>query len=244
MNWVWLAVRLTGIALGIITLLGFASGYLGVEFKPYFKNVLDWLEKHLVDFIVRPEEIEWALDYLRQHFAWVPKPEPQWKYLYTLTALVLMSMARTLIGSGVQDRWLKFPIALVCSLVPAVFAGTMPIGSLATATWPVLGMSVGVSLFVTLRPVSGWQATIVIANIALAAVSAPVLYFGARGENALMLVVPALFVGFVGFAMLVAILLISKGTLWQRLQRPTAITGLEILGTLGGALFLGYLFAA
>lgn len=142
MNGVWLALRLTGIALGIITLLGFASGYLGVEFKPYFKNVLDWLERHLVDFIVRPEEIEWALDYLRQHFVWVPRPEPHWKPIYTMLALLTLSHAR----HGMP--WYAIPLALIFSLVTAVYSGTVGMNTAEVQTFALVSFTLFLSAFV------------------------------------------------------------------------------------------------
>ena len=231
----WVLVRLMGIALGIVTLLGFASGYLGVEFKPYFKNVLDWLEKHLVDFIVRPEEVEWALDYMRQHFAWVPKPDAHWKPIYTLSALFMLSMARH------GRLWYLVPIALACSLVPAVFAGTMPVGSVAVVFWPLAGFIAFVAILGVLQ--GNWRAALLSAAFA-AALAAAGYFIGNTGEGTIALVVLAALVGAMGLGFLVLTLLFTEGTLWQRLQYPFAAIGLDITATLGLALAIGYLVAA
>lgn len=235
MTGVWLAVRLTGIAIGIITLLGFASGYLGVELKPYFKNVLDWLEQHLVDFIVRPEEIEWALDYLRQHFAWVPKPEPHWKPIYTLSALLLLSVARH------GGTWYAIPVALACSLLPAVFAGTVPVGSPAVAGLPFAGLCAFAAVAFALPGKWGHALVYLIGAAAFATIS----YFADNTvEGTDLLVLAAAFAGFAGFLLLVSGLLSAKGTIVQRLQVPPTAMGLDITAPLGGALVLGYVFAA
>jgi hypothetical protein len=237
MTGVWLIIRLAGIALGIITLLGFASGYLGVEFKPYFKNVLDWLERHLVDFIVRPEEIEWTLDYLRQHFTWVPKPEPHWKTLYTLTTLLILSLARR----ARREVWYAVPIAIVCSLVPAVFAGTMPVGSWAVAVWPISGF-IAFMLIPALQAGYWWSALSLAAfTAALAALG---YFIDTTGEGSGALVGLAVVVGSWGILMLLLGLIGYEGSLSGRLKKPGTAIGLDITATLGGALALGYLFAA
>jgi hypothetical protein len=112
----WVLVRLGGIALGVITLLGFATGYMGVEFKPVFASVLKVLQE-VAAVIVGAPLWEMLLDELRQHFAWLPTPESHWKPIFTLSALLMLSMTR-------HAHWIMIPIALLCSLFSAVFAGS------------------------------------------------------------------------------------------------------------------------
>jgi hypothetical protein len=236
MTGVWLIIRFTGIALGIITLLGFASGYMNVEFKPYVKEALTSLQ-YFADFIIQPELIERGLDYLRQHFAWVPRPEAHWKPIYTLSALFMLSFARS------NTNWYAIPVALVCSLIPAVFAGTMPVGSGAVFAWPLAGVfAMGAILE---RSQGHWSGRSDIGMAVLAAFSAATGYFfNTTGESTDQLVLIASCVGFVGLFLLLAGILIVKGTLWQRLETPGVVIGLNITATLGGALFIGWLFTA
>lgn len=225
-------VRLGGIALGVITLLGFASGYLNVEFKPVFASVLKVLQEVAAVMVGAPLW-EMLLDELRQHFAWVPKPDAHWKPIYTLSALLMVSMAWRL-------PWFMFPIALACSLVPAVLAGTMPIGSAAVAFWPIAGIFAFVAI---LGPPDRGMA---LRYAALAAHFAFGGYFlGPAGEGTVSLLVLAVFVGSMGVAFLWCGLSEAEdGTLSLRLQDPDVAMGLGIVATLGGALALGYLLAA
>jgi hypothetical protein len=234
----WLLIRLGGIALGIITLLGFASGFLHVEFKPYVRDVLGWLQ-HLGDYVIQPELIERGLDWLRQHFAWVPKPDAHWRPLYTLLALLMLSMARHL------ALWHMIPFAVLCSLVPAVIAGTMPVGSLAVALWPFAGFVAFFAIYALLHGDLRVALQFAAVAAALAALAAAAGYFfGAGGEGPWALVGLAGFVGAFGLLFLVLGLLGTEGTFLQRLQVPDAATGLDVTATLGGALFIGYLAAA
>jgi hypothetical protein len=228
---IWLFVRLGGIALGIITLLGFASGYMNVEFKPFVKEVLNSLQ-YFADFIVQPELIERALDYLRQHFAWVPKPEPHWKPIYTLSALFMMSYARRMPAYMIV-------IALVCSLVPAVFAGARPVDSYAVLFWPGAGFMLFASI---LYPLDGER----LSPMLPASVAASVAfgYFMGNTGVPIGIFLLTVFVGALGLVILVAGLRYAKGNFWQRLQDPGTAIGVDVTATLGGALFLGWLFVA
>lgn len=277
----WLLIRLTGITLGIVTLLGLASGYLNVEFKPFVENLLVRLQ-FLSDYIIQPDAIEWALDWLRQHFAWVPKPEPHWKPVYTLSALIMLSWARRM-------PWYMLPFAVVCALVPAILSSTKPLDSLAVALWPLAGYFAFFAIADALNndrsdaaagfaiaaatafvghifatssaalvawPIAGYFAFIAIFEalgknwrgalgflvFALFAVAVGE-YVSALGLVVSPLVLLAIAVGFWGTVNLVLGLLDAEGTHGQNLRSPSTAIGIDILGTLGGAVALGYLLS-
>ncbi|MFO0349306.1 MAG: hypothetical protein ACK51S_05160 [Alphaproteobacteria bacterium] len=231
-------VRLGGIALGVITLLGFASGYLNVEFKPVFASVLKVLQEVAAVMVGAPLW-EMLLDELRQHFAWLPKPEPHWKPIFTLSALLMLSMTR-------HAHWIMIPIALLCSFFSAVFAGSAPVGSLAVSSWSLMGFFAFTAILALLKGrwlaiiPTGWSAL----PFAALLPAAFVYYGGADGRGSSALVILAYSAGCMGLLFLVGGLLDAKGTLLQRLQTLKVATGLDITATLGLALALGYLLAA
>jgi hypothetical protein len=236
---VWLLLRLVGIAIGIITLLSFASGYLHFNFIPYFADVLAWLQL-LVDTIIRAEDIEWALDQLRQSYPWVPNPDEHWRPIYTLTALLLLSIARS-INKVVISPFLILPTAVVSALVPAIFAGTLPLGSPAVILWPLAGLALFYSFLAFLGGGLRSSRNAILGAAILAALGilvGPVIDVDVIGMVAL-----AVSVGLIGFALL-AIALLDNNPFWVLKKDPFALAGTDILGTLGGALALGYLFAA
>jgi hypothetical protein len=229
----WLLLRLLGISVGIITLLGFATDYLHVNFDPYVESVLKVLQE-IAGLIVAAPLWEMVLDWLRQHFAWVPTPEAHWKPLYTLSALLLLA------------NWRFFPLyviplALVCSLIPAVFAGTMPVGSGAVVAWPLAGFFAFVTILALLN--GKWRDALILAACAAALVAAG-HFFNTTGEGTYALVGLAAAVAAFALVALNVGLTEAEGTLGQRLQAPPSVLGLNILAALGGALAFGYLFAA
>lgn len=234
MSW-WLPIRLAGIALGIVTLLGFASGYLNVEFKPYFESVLKVMQE-VASVVVGAPLWDMLLEWLRQHFAWVPTPEPHWKPIYTLSALLMLSTVRH------GEPWYAVPIALTCSVIPAIFAGTMPVGSLVVALWPLAGFVALVAILGALRRGSWEGADTSICFIA-AAIAAAGYYSGVNSDGAVSILVLTALVGGFGLLALLYGLFTTRGTLAARLSQPSTATGLDITATLGVALLLGYLFA-
>jgi hypothetical protein len=233
----WLLLRLLGISVGIITLLGFATDYMHVEFKPYFQTVLESLQG-LVDTIIAAEQIEWMLDYLRSSVPWVPDPAKHWRPIFTLTALLLLSVAR-------QMPWEVIPIAFFCTLIPAVYAGTVPMGSPAVSIWPVAGLGAFLGIVASLLG-NVRDAQIFLAACGLNALlgcAVVVLGYTAPDDTTPFIGLASL-VGITGVAAIVAGWSDANGTLWQRLTYPGTLFGLDVTGTFGGAITLAYLFAA
>ena len=229
---VFVALRLFSIALGAFVLLGLQWGYLSVEFKPVTEGSLNALYE-IVGITVGLPLWEMLFDWLRQHFMWLPAPEPHWKAVFTLSALLMLSMARA-------SHWYMIPCGLACSLVAAYFAGTLPLDSRAIFFAPLLGFITFLVIFSMLH--RNWQSFVFFTAIGL--LTSFTFDFGTRREPIDQILFLATFVGLWGFQLVQQIMFQNEGTLMQRLQHPLVVSGIDILATLGLALALGYLFAA
>lgn len=248
LKYFWIAVRLAGGMLGVLTLLSIAAVGLGVEYKVFFQEFLnrlkDWIElAPLLDpiekYVVYP-----TLDWFRS-FGWtIPELADHWRSIFTLMWLLQLTVARRWasgFGAIGYAAW-----AFLCAVATGVATGTAPLGSWAVGLWPTVGLLFFFGSIELVRDGRGWW------QILLAAlVAAGTVFYGFSTSPAdFGVLVPSLglsywifAVGFFGLLFLASGLL-SGGSWRDRLSATDTDAGLDIIGVMGAALFIGWLMQA
>ena len=235
----WLLLRLAGIGAGIVTMLGLATGHLGITLQPVFSQTLEQLQQY-VNVVLATPLIELLLKALRQLDLPVPEIGIHWQPIYTLSALLNLSLAR----NSSRNRLLLIGVGILCALIPAIMAGTMPAGSTAAFFWPIAGSLV----FTVIRFVpelarnTSLTAVFFLVGVWIALVAWPIIDHGSGvSEGRIVALVTFTFVMsccFIGLGIRA-----TSGPILTRIQSAPAAAGIDILSTLAGALLLGYLFA-
>lgn len=251
MEAIWRVLRVCGIAVGIFTLLRLATVGFGVEYQHFFQTFLDQV-RNIVElgYLIDPLEklVKSFLQWLRALNLSVPELKPHWQQVFTLLWLLLVAMARYSSGNVV----LPIAYAFICALAAAVAAGTQELTSWAVLYWPLAGFFLfGVGLYLP-GAVSGRESRSgVLLVAAMVIVTAAVGYLfsspirsilGIVVVDSFTLLLLVIFVGGGGIASFAGGLLDKANRSWhERLTNPRTATGLDILGVLGGALFIGWL---
>lgn len=258
----WIALRLTGGALGVLTLLKLATIGLGVEYKVFFQELLNRLNDlielaPLLDpiekYVVHP-----TLDWFR-NFGWaIPPLGEHWRLVFSLTSLVTLAMMRHVrlgVKGGVGVVWFLF-----CSLVAAVASGTMPLNSVAIGAWPLAALLIAMAgLWVPIMASDHPKAGDELTNLLMALAGGAFFVFLGSTINAPAMSILLIFLssqlqvsspGMLDWAALVSVigmLLLAGGFLFggqHKWTNSATATGLDITGVMGTALFVGWLMLA
>lgn len=235
-------LRIAGWIIGIYALLKLAAATGTVTYTKVFQAWMDQLRDFLdLGFILKPltqAVILPTLDFIRSFDIPIPALQDHWQQVFVLTWLLSAAWARNLSGS--VPTFVALVAAFVGTLPFCVAAGTMPVGSLAVAVWPIAGYSAFCAILFVLH--RHWWGALKFAASA-AAIAAAGYFFGTSGEGTDQLVLLAVTVGALGLMGLVLGLRKAEGTLWQRLQDPEAAMGLDITAAMLGAFGLATAFA-
>lgn len=260
MGAIWLALRLIGAAVGVITLLAYATDYLRIDFKPAFAEFLRQLEGLVLDVPLQWVEawvIGPVLEWMSSYFGWSLKyPAEHWRPVFTLTWLWFLSISRS--GAGLFTFGNSASVvvwALICALVSAVVAGAAKLDEFAFIA-PLIAFFffyLGICLF-RLRFRIMLFCFLVIAIVAATGHYAPTTIglhrhlTGAEFEAVRGLVSLTAGVGVLGLLFLSLGLLMAPKEARTRPSNlfededagPLVATGLDIVGTMGLALAIGY----
>lgn len=256
------AFRLVGCFVGIIALLKLAAIGFRIQFEPFFEEFIqqcrNWTEVIVLLPILEPAA-HWCIDRLREMNLSVPDLQPHWRQVFTLQWLLLAAVARNFPGHFVT----KFMWAAVCAFAAAVAVGTQPLNSAAVYAWPLAIFLVfmviqldkmGGSLSGRPKegvPLPGGDILLFIAFILLLwgyGWDPMESFFGVAVDNPGLLVWACL-VGLMGlyfgaYGWLTVRWLRLQGR-WSGRDRSGLIaTSLDVVGTMGMALGLAYIFRA
>jgi len=234
-------LRIAGWIIGIYAMLKLAAASGTVTYTQVFEAWLDQLRDILgLGFILKPltqAVILPTLDFIRSFDIPIPALQDHWQQVLVLTWLLLAASARNLSGS--VPTFVALGLAFFFALPFCVAAGTTPVGSVAVLFVPAVSFAAFFAMLFLLRGDLRGALTLA-ASVAVVAVTG--LTSTTRvGNDA---VTPAAVVfGVVMLFVLVFRLLVTQGTLSQRLQDPDAATGLDITAAMLGAFGLATAFA-
>lgn len=244
----WALVRAFGIFVGIATLLRLALNEKLVTYDPLFQLWLDKLrdivELGFLTDLLGPF-LYWAIEQVRSLGISVPDLQDEWRPAFVLSMLVLGAAARS-----VRTGW--FVVAAPClALACAVWAGLtgnlFPFAVAGTFTLMVAIIDIISRVAGTAQAVLG--VGIVVANALVTSVLAihfPDVLTDAQFNVTAPTLSEMLFMSTAFAAMMVSIGIWKN---WGRgyraaLSNPAFNTGLDILGTMLGALFLASWFSS
>ena len=253
--------RIVGIPLGVITLLLLAQHALGVQYKDAFQGMLDhlaeayqWILSPLENYVVVP-----FMDWLRS-FGWhIPQLEKHWRYAFTLLWLLFRTVTQ-FFGQG--SNWLSWSgwvlLGGVAALVGGIATGTVMLSSTALFAWPLALVFLVITILSWNWGPASWSKWRVLPF----ALPVPLLFYvgydladkplpldPSWGVDAPSpgLVYVAMF-ALVGGLIFITVVLMEIGVKSRRDQRTYFYSryfgpGVDILGTLGLALAIGYYMA-
>ena len=235
-------LRIAGWFVGIYALLSLAKSAGTLNYNKVFLASMDQL-RGIADlgFLLKPLEqtvILPALDFVRSPDIAIPPLQDHWQQFFVLTWLLASATARNYTHS------VSTPVALLAAFIVTlpfgVAAGTLPLRSDTIVLLPFAALVAFLALAAVFR--RNWLLALVLA--VFAAFNIALVYFIPTTEgSAGGLLVLAACVGAVGLSYLAIGLVAGKATLVERIQRPIAATGLDIIATMLGAFGLATAFA-
>lgn len=257
------ALRLVGCFVGVIALLKLAAIGFRIQFKPFFEEFIEqcrnWTEVLVLLPIFEPAA-QWCLDRLREMNWSIPDLQPHWRQVFTLQWLLLAAVARNFPGHFVT----KFMWAAVCAFAAAVAVGTQPLTSAAVYAWPLAIFLVFMVIQLDKMggsisgrpkegvPLPGGDILFFIAFILLlwgyTGGDPMESFLGVAVDNpgllvwACLVALMGLYFGVYGFLKVRSLRLQGR---WSERDNPgLTATSLDIVGTMGMALGLAYIFRA
>jgi len=251
----WTTLRIAGGIVGVATLLRLATIGFGVEYKAFFQQFLDQL-RNIVElgFLIDPYEklvVRPVLDWLRGAGWSLPELAPYWRSVFTLMWLLMLTTARHFPANAVA----RFPWAFACATIYAVTVGVTQMSPVTLLLSFVGANFVFTGGLLFLRPARSsirYGASVVLCLLGLTVFIAAVFLNGmARPtSNAAgfppLLVVTAI-VGLWGATFLSLGLLdglLGRRTWHEVFNQPPGADGLDIVGVMGAALFIGWIMLA
>ena len=252
--------RIVGIPLGVISLLLLATHAFNVQYTAVFHELLTWLENEVGPYFEPFEKL------LKQIVAGVGIDlhlQRHWRYAFVLIWLLVGSIAKTLGRNGGWIPWLALNCgAALISLVAGAAAGSVPLDRSAVFAWPFAVVTFSLAIV----EIMVWRSRLSAAFGILLTASlvglgfydtAPnkddvLSWFGvvtdvpSHGLLDLLVLVGGL--GVIGLIISAWYALFSErrseAGFWRRLDSDVGSVGIDVLSTLGIALFTGYILAA
>ncbi len=234
--------RIAGWIVGIYAMLKLAAATGAVTYTRVFQAWMDQLRDILdLGFILTPLKqavILPALDFIRSFDIPIPALQDHWQQVFVLTWLFTTAQVRNNSNNVVRTLVLLVLVFLI-TLPFCVAAGTMSVGSLAVAVWPIAGVATyaAIDFVVDREAPDPSPAAFAVGLVALG------YFVGTSGEGPWALVGLAGVVGVFGLLFLVGGMLAAEGTFWQRLQDQVAAVGVDITAAMLGAFGLATVFA-
>jgi hypothetical protein len=235
-------VRIAGWIVGIYAMLKLAASTGAITYTQVFQAWMDQLRDILeLGFILKPltqAVILPALDFIRSLDIHIPDLQDHWQQVFVLTWLLATAQVRNN-SNNVLRTLLLLLLVFLATLPFCVAAGTMPVGSLAVAVWPIAG----IAAYAAIDTVVDWKAPDILAAAIAVGFVALGYFVGTNSEGPWALLALAGIVGVLGLGFLAGGMLAAEGTFWQRLKDQTAAIGVDITAAMLGAFGLATTFA-